>query len=733
ANNKEIKEFKKNLKIIEARPNNEGLVQPFTPITPVFPGREPTVIGDDTLEGELKIENYPNLETISLFRTGGITKLTIENCPKLEVLNVAGSKIKQIIGLENCPKLKILNICANEIAEVDVSKNVALQALVVGNNNHQTKIRGLEKLPDLLLYNGEGGENGTNLPLLPQLGAAYSGVKDDDEKVHYLVRLSHSIKRAIDNLKTLEINVDEAEIDEKEPTGRKVDEHGEKHKGHKTRLKEFIDPDLYGLLNIYELYGDELNENRRNKNLAGILSTIGLMEDNFPKFSEEEITMKEKDVVEGQRRAALLKKLRDKLKKDLEIDIYQADGEQSLEILAEEETAETDSNEPKTIAGYKSQLAQMSNSTLRSLIAEQKEGKELGDIEKRGLEVMLILANDDFPENIEGPQETLAENKRRAEVLTQARNKLKNDLDQVAKLLGRKETREGELLKQEPDNIFTFADAKTEKGEQLGLSELIVVHLSIKKFVEINSNLLKIIGYNLPTEEVNGEKETPDFELKPDPFADPNDLINDSEAAAEYERKLKILLADNGKEPDSVKAGVVVEGEEEIQKKTIGDDLEEAKTYALNNLNRLRGITINDKGPNDNTLATPKQLIEYFDIVNEAIKNVEKRLDLSYAKTAIESPYLLLEKLFNTNDTDLSKEISRLDPNILADGVHWEDGIENKISIDGLKTFSVYSSDAICDLAKKRALNDLTELKSNLKDEEVNAAVNKARPGTIPE
>src|SRR5205085_6969589 len=127
--NKKIEKFKKKVKIIEAQLNESGLVQPFTPITPVFPGREPTVIGDDTLEGELKIENYPNLETISLFRTGGITKLTIENCPKLEVLNVAGNKIKQIIGLENCPKLKILNICANEIAEVDVSNNVALQAL----------------------------------------------------------------------------------------------------------------------------------------------------------------------------------------------------------------------------------------------------------------------------------------------------------------------------------------------------------------------------------------------------------------------------------------------------------------------------------------------------------------------------------------------------------------------------------------------------------------------------
>ncbi|CAG8672875.1 2016_t:CDS:2, partial [Racocetra persica] len=149
-----------------------------------------------------------------------------------------------------------------------------------------------------------------------------------------------------------------------------------------------------------------------------------------------------------------------------------------------------------------------------------------------------------------------------------------------------------------------------------------------------------------------------------------------------------------------------------ILEKTIEDDLKEAKAYVLDNLNRLKGILISNKDPNNNTLATPKQLIEYFDIVNKAIRNVENQLDLSYAKTA---------------------EISRLHPDILADGFNWKNGIKNKTNIDGLRDFSLYSSDAICDLAKKRALNDLTKLKGNLKDEEVNAAVNKVKRDTIPE
>ncbi|CFW92821.1 Leucine rich repeat protein of unknown function [endosymbiont DhMRE of Dentiscutata heterogama] len=241
-NKKDKKHREKKTEITATLDIEKGTLEPFTPITPVFPGREPTITGDYTLEGELKIENYPNLKTISLFRTGGITKLTIANCPNLETLNVAGNKIKQIVGLENCPKLKMLNICANEIEEVDVSKNVALQSLVVGNNNRQTKIRGLEKLPNLFLYNGEGGEEGVNLPLPVQIesangggsggvndsiwkndflekviGNGASGVKDSEgNKVNEFIETATSLRKAINNLRLLDIDLENPKILEKE-------------------------------------------------------------------------------------------------------------------------------------------------------------------------------------------------------------------------------------------------------------------------------------------------------------------------------------------------------------------------------------------------------------------------------------------------------------------------------------------------------------------------------------
>ncbi|CAG8502182.1 1798_t:CDS:2 [Gigaspora margarita] len=207
-NKTERREYKKGITEIKATLNEEGLVEPFTPLTPVFPGREPTVIGDHKLEGKLKIESYPNLETVSLLGTEGITELTIENCPNLKELNVAGNKITQIIGLDKCPKLEILNTCVNKIAEIDLSKNTALKALLVSNNTPQTKIKGLEKLSKLVLYNNRG-EN--------------DGVKDGDEKAHHLPQLSH---------KKFEFEVEQRDGSKETETSTKI--------GYKNQLSNFI-------------------------------------------------------------------------------------------------------------------------------------------------------------------------------------------------------------------------------------------------------------------------------------------------------------------------------------------------------------------------------------------------------------------------------------------------------------------------------------------------------------
>ncbi|CAG8461045.1 12246_t:CDS:2 [Ambispora leptoticha] len=86
------------------------------------------------LQGELKIENYLNLEIISLPSTKGITKLTIISCPEIKVISVWGNEIKKIEGIELLTKLEELNISENQIEEIDVSNNNTLKVLYFRKN-----------------------------------------------------------------------------------------------------------------------------------------------------------------------------------------------------------------------------------------------------------------------------------------------------------------------------------------------------------------------------------------------------------------------------------------------------------------------------------------------------------------------------------------------------------------------------------------------------------------------
>jgi hypothetical protein len=96
------------------------------------------------LTGDLVIEGYPNLETISLEEMR-INKLTIEDCPNVKEIEVYGSGITEIIGLENLPNLETLNCGDNQISRLDINENTKLTELSVFDNS-SFPIVGLQNL-----------------------------------------------------------------------------------------------------------------------------------------------------------------------------------------------------------------------------------------------------------------------------------------------------------------------------------------------------------------------------------------------------------------------------------------------------------------------------------------------------------------------------------------------------------------------------------------------------------
>ncbi|WNE40894.1 MAG: hypothetical protein mread185_000351 [Mycoplasmataceae bacterium] len=108
---------------------------------------------DKELEGELEIDDYPELRKINLSGSKEITKLTIIDCPNVEEIDIYDNKIKELKGIDALVNLKMLKIQNNQIKEVDISKNTDL-GLFNCHNNPDLKIVGIENLTKLYHFNG---------------------------------------------------------------------------------------------------------------------------------------------------------------------------------------------------------------------------------------------------------------------------------------------------------------------------------------------------------------------------------------------------------------------------------------------------------------------------------------------------------------------------------------------------------------------------------------------------
>ncbi|CAH1765998.1 15198_t:CDS:2 [Entrophospora sp. SA101] len=85
-------------------------------------GNHKTGFGKE-LYGELIIENFPELNDITFFRSKNITKLKISNCPKLTrfYTSSSGNRINNLI-INNCPKLSRFNAEGCSLTSIDIDK-----------------------------------------------------------------------------------------------------------------------------------------------------------------------------------------------------------------------------------------------------------------------------------------------------------------------------------------------------------------------------------------------------------------------------------------------------------------------------------------------------------------------------------------------------------------------------------------------------------------------------------
>lgn len=88
----------------------------------------------EELTGEIKIENYPELEVINFWQSKEITKVTISGCPKVKHIDVSCNKIAELVGIEELVDLERLNIGQNEIKGLNLLQNKKLKVIICYNN-----------------------------------------------------------------------------------------------------------------------------------------------------------------------------------------------------------------------------------------------------------------------------------------------------------------------------------------------------------------------------------------------------------------------------------------------------------------------------------------------------------------------------------------------------------------------------------------------------------------------
>ena len=103
------------------------------------------------LQGNLIIENYPNLKKIILTNAKQITKLVVHNCPAVERIDIYNSKISDL-DISELANLEYLQVGNNQLTKLNVSQNKKLKTLICFNNPLES-LEGVDKLTELSYFN----------------------------------------------------------------------------------------------------------------------------------------------------------------------------------------------------------------------------------------------------------------------------------------------------------------------------------------------------------------------------------------------------------------------------------------------------------------------------------------------------------------------------------------------------------------------------------------------------
>jgi len=106
----------------------------------------------EELEGDLIIQDFPNLQKIFFSNNKKIASLKVGNCPQVEEIDIYGNEISKL-EINELTKLKSLICSSNQLKRIDIGQNKKLKTLVCFNNPLE-KLDGLENLRELSYFNG---------------------------------------------------------------------------------------------------------------------------------------------------------------------------------------------------------------------------------------------------------------------------------------------------------------------------------------------------------------------------------------------------------------------------------------------------------------------------------------------------------------------------------------------------------------------------------------------------
>lgn len=85
--------------------------------------KEIEITDEYDFEGQLVIENYPNLKNLYLRDIENIEKITLKNLEQLQACTIRDCGTKELV-IENCPQIKNLNIENNFLSNLGFIKDL---------------------------------------------------------------------------------------------------------------------------------------------------------------------------------------------------------------------------------------------------------------------------------------------------------------------------------------------------------------------------------------------------------------------------------------------------------------------------------------------------------------------------------------------------------------------------------------------------------------------------------